>query len=345
MSLTFLLKNAGGFEQWRRTVTERAAQLLTEDLLETENDNAADPSLSIERPTVLGYNATTQEIALWEARERQYIIVHTRIQQLLEYMKTLNPSSKSAETDLKTRLAKLERSAKTTDIDIWLNSWIQIENIAKNCNYNWASEIIDRFHASLGHRSDFFATSFAALVWIGSITLPALAEQFRLCEAKLKRFEHIGAQELDNVFHPPVSLVSIDQEQQKPDHKQDNKKEKSNRCLCGIKYHSIKECYLFNPKARPKTWADRRSFASKQRLFNLATEPEKRKQLEKELGHRLPREILELPAEESSSAVETSNYENLYDDNYITESQTSYDRSEPESSYMLALTTSQTSLP
>ncbi|KAI1002817.1 hypothetical protein K3495_g5386 [Podosphaera aphanis] len=108
---------------------------------------------------------------------------------------------------------------------------------------------------------------------------------------------------------------------------------------------TIYECYLFNPKARPKTWANRRSFASKQRLFNLATEPEKRKQLEKELGHRLPREILELPAQESSSAVETSNYENLYDDNYITESQTSYDRSEPELSYMLALTTSQTSLP
>ncbi|KAI1003677.1 hypothetical protein K3495_g4529 [Podosphaera aphanis] len=316
MSLTFLLKNAGGFEQWRRTVTERATQLLTENLLETENDNAADPSLSIERPTVLGDNATTQEIALWEARERQYIIVHTRIQQLLEYMvqtleptlyervittytsrrrtptslyravkKTLNPSSKSAETDLKTRPAKLERSAKTTDIDIWLNNWIQIENIAKNCNYNWASEIIDRFHASLGHRSVFFATSFAALVWMGSITLPTLAEQFRLCEAKLKHFEHIGAQELDNVFHPPVSLFSIDQEQQKLDHKQDDKKEKSNRCLCGIKYYSIKECYLINPKARPKTWADRRSFASKQRLFNLATEPEKRKQLEKELEH------------------------------------------------------------
>lgn len=35
MSSLSLLKNAGGFEQWRRAVTERAEQLLTDDLPET----------------------------------------------------------------------------------------------------------------------------------------------------------------------------------------------------------------------------------------------------------------------------------------------------------------------
>ena len=121
-----------------------------------------------------------------EARERQFILVHDRAQQLLEYMvqkieptlyerivttnivfiktptslfravkKTLNPSSKSAEIDLQTRLIKLERSSKTTDLDVWLNSWIQVENIAKSNKYTWASEIIDRFHAAIGRRSIF----------------------------------------------------------------------------------------------------------------------------------------------------------------------------------------------
>ena len=70
------------------------------------------------------------------------------------------------------------------NIDVWLNSWVQFENTAKASNNPWTSEIIDRFHAALCHRSIFFATSFAAHVWIGSITLFQLAEQYRLCEAK-----------------------------------------------------------------------------------------------------------------------------------------------------------------
>ncbi|KAI1006134.1 hypothetical protein K3495_g2082 [Podosphaera aphanis] len=250
------------------------------------------------------------------------------------------------ETDLKTRLAKLERSAKTTDIDIWLNIWIQIENIAKNCNYNWASEIIDRFHASLGHRSVFFATSFVALIWMGSITLPELAElaeQYRLCEAKLKRFEYVGSQDLENVFNPPMSLASIEHEKQKPDKKQDVKKDKSEKCLCGLKFHMLKNCYLCNPKVRPENWVDRRLFASKQRLWSMVTEPGKRSQLEKELGHRLPQEVIEKPTEESSSAVNMSKYMEIYED-YVTESQTTHNQSESFSSYMLALTTSQISL-
>ena len=86
MSSSFMLKNAGGFEQWRRAVIERAAQLLTDDLLETVNDEAPDPSLQIKRPKCLKDDATTQEIALWEARERQFIVIHNRTQQLIEYM-------------------------------------------------------------------------------------------------------------------------------------------------------------------------------------------------------------------------------------------------------------------
>ncbi|KAI0993272.1 hypothetical protein K3495_g14912 [Podosphaera aphanis] len=133
MSSTFPLKNAGGFERWRRAIKERASQLLTDDLLEVDKDDAPDPSLEINRPTPLKDEATTQDIALWEARERQFILIHTRVRQLLEYMvnsleptlyervvstnhfknrtptflyravkRTLNPSSKSAETDLQT---------------------------------------------------------------------------------------------------------------------------------------------------------------------------------------------------------------------------------------------------
>lgn len=64
----------------------------------------------------------------------------------------------------------------TTDINVWLNSLIQVESMAKVYNYTWADETIDRFHAALGHRSVFFATSFAAHIWLGSISLCQLAE-------------------------------------------------------------------------------------------------------------------------------------------------------------------------
>ena len=114
---------------------------MTDDLLETEDDTALDPSLQIRRPECLKDDANTQQIALWEARERQYIVIHNRIQQPLEYMtqtleptlyervittnnlskrtptllyravKTkLNPSSKSAEIDLQTKLTRLEQT-------------------------------------------------------------------------------------------------------------------------------------------------------------------------------------------------------------------------------------------
>lgn len=42
---------------------------------------------------------------------------------------------------------------------------------------------------------------------MGSITLCELAEQYKLCEAKLKRFDKIGSQDLDNIFKPPVSFA------------------------------------------------------------------------------------------------------------------------------------------
>lgn len=142
MNSNFQLKNAGGFDRWRRAITEKAALLLTEDLLETENDEVEDPYSNI-RSHLPSDNATTQEIALWEARERQFILIHNRTQQLLEYMvqlieptlyervvttnylkrrtptmlyravkKTLGPSSKSAETELHVRIDKLENSTK-----------------------------------------------------------------------------------------------------------------------------------------------------------------------------------------------------------------------------------------
>ncbi|KAI0992767.1 hypothetical protein K3495_g15418, partial [Podosphaera aphanis] len=251
--------------------------------------------------------------------------------------RTLNPSSKSAEMDLQTRLTKLERTAKTTDIDIWLNSWIQIENIANSSKYSWASEIIDRFHAALGHRSVFFATSFAAHVWMGSITLSELAEQYRLCESKLKRFEYIGNQELQNVFNPPVSLSTANQNLNSNKDTEDSTKEKSTKCVCGIKNHTIKSCFLFNVNARPEKWVDRRPMFAKKKLHNLLKDFEKRKLIEKELGHKIPRELLDNPKEISTSAATNSDDIEIHDE-YITEPS-------PHSSYILALTTSQTSLP
>ena len=373
MNSSFPLKNAGGFEQWRRAITERAAQLLTDHLLETEDDTAPDPSLRIQRPECLKDDANTQQIALWEARERQYIVIHNRVQQLLEYMTqtleptlyervittnnlskrtptllyravktTLNPSSKSAEIDLQTKLTRLEQTSKTTDIDVWLNSWIQIENIAKDCKYTWASDIIDRFHPALGRRSLFFATVFAAHIWMGVISLSQLAEQYRLCEAKLKRFQYIDAQEVQSIFNPPVSLAAFNNTHI-PKENSNEKNEKSEKCPCGLKNHSINKCYLFNVEARPKKWVDRRSIASKKRLYSLLKDIDKRKDLERRLGHHIPRELFEKPIEEVSSAVDISDDASLYE-NYLTEFSPTCNQS-PQSSYMLALATSQTSLP
>lgn len=41
---------------------------------------------------------------------------------------------------------------------------------------------------------------------MGLITLPQLAEQYRPCEAKLKRFNFIGCKDLGKVYLPPVAL-------------------------------------------------------------------------------------------------------------------------------------------
>ena len=183
MASMLILRNAGGFERWRRAVVDKSIQLLTDNLLETEDENAPDPSLELVRPIIPNENASTKDIALWEARERQFVMIHDRTQQLLDFMvqlieptlyervittyylqkssptslyravkKTLSPSSKSAETDLQNRIENIEQSSKTTNIDVWLNSWIQAENIAKSCKYSSANDIIDRFHASLGRR-------------------------------------------------------------------------------------------------------------------------------------------------------------------------------------------------
>lgn len=254
---------------------------------------------------------------------------------------TLNPSSKSAEVESQTRLSRLELSTKTTDIEIWLNSWIQIENIAKASNYTWAGEIIDRFHASLGRRSIFFATSFAAHIWMGSINLQQLAEQYRLCEAKLKRFEHVEAKDLDNVFRPPKSFATVSKEKSdisKPTKNPENKV----KCLCGIKNHTLQECFLFNVSLRPKNWKDRRQLQSKKKLHNIMKDLERRRQLEKELGHRVPREVLDNPVKQSTTLIAQDEID-IHED-YISESSVEND-SFSQSSYMLALATSQASLP
>ncbi|RKF54371.1 hypothetical protein OnM2_098039 [Erysiphe neolycopersici] len=76
-----LLKSARGFERWRRAVYDKAVSAVV-----TQDDDAPDPILKINRPEMLNDNATTKDIALWAARERQFIVIHNRTQQRLEFM-------------------------------------------------------------------------------------------------------------------------------------------------------------------------------------------------------------------------------------------------------------------
>lgn len=257
--------------------------------------------------------------------------------------KTLNPSSKSAETDLQTRLSRLENSAKTTDIDIWLNSWIQVEFIAKASSYTWAGEIIDKFHAALGRRSIFFATSFAAHIWMGSITLPQLAEQYRLCEAKLKRFDYIGAKDLENVFVPPVALATADKDNLSQSNQLNNRGESSGKCPCGFKGHSLQKCFLFNVELRPNNWRDRRSIQTKKKLYKILMDNKRKKQIEKEIGKKVPPELLDDPNDNSSSTLAVQSDIEFHQD-YINQSSVTNIPSS-QSSYMLCLAMSQQALP
>ncbi|KHJ34929.1 hypothetical protein EV44_g3771 [Erysiphe necator] len=232
-------------------------------------------------------------------------MIHNRVQQLLDYMiQTIEPTlyerviianpmkkrtptilyravknvlksfKNSAEIDLKTKLDRLERSSKTVNLDIWLNSWIQLEETAKVSNFTWADEVIDRFHAALSHRSIFFATSFAAFIWTGRIALTQLAEQHRQCEAKHKRFEHITSQELENFYKPPVTFAlnnktnTLENERNNEKKKRDQKKK--DICACGIWSHNIKKCYFLNDDLRPHNWIDRRSKKKKIKTIQLS---------------------------------------------------------------------------
>ena len=370
MENQILLRNAGGFERWKNAIIEKAAILLTEDLIDTENDDSPDPCDNIVRPRMLKDNATTQDIALWEARERQYIMVHSRLHQLLGYMvqtvepnlyervissnnfkkrtptllyraikKALNPSSKSAEVELQTRMAQLEQTAKTSDIDIWLNSWIQIENIAKLHKYTWANEVIDRFHAAISHRSIFFATTFASHIWLNSITLCQLAEQFRLCEAKLKRFDHITPQDMSTVFLPPSSFANHNS---KTDKNSENTK-KYTSCPCGLSRHQIQNCFLLNIEKRPTNWVDRRSYRQKKKFFDIVSDISKRTNIEKQLNSKIPSELLKNPDEITESSVAISNDLDIHE-NYITDSENILNDF-PCTSYISSLASSQSLLP
>lgn len=106
--------------------------------------------------------------------------------------------------------AKLERIPKISDADIWLNSRVQLESIGESCKYSQVDDFIDRFYASIGRRSGFFRKIFEAHIQMRTITLPQLSEQYSLCEATLKRFENIGARDLDD-FTPSVSLATAHQ--------------------------------------------------------------------------------------------------------------------------------------
>lgn len=253
--------------------------------------------------------------------------------------KALNPSSKSAEVELQTRMARLEQTAKTSDIDIWLNSWIQIENIAKLHKYSWANEVIDRFHAAISHRSIFFSTTFASHIWLNSITLCQLAEQFRLCEAKLRSFDHITPQEMGNVFLPPSSFANHDS---KIETNNDNTK-KGTSCPCGLSKHQLQNCCLLNFEKRPKNWVDRRSYRQKKKLFDILTDVSKRANIEKELNRKIPLELLKNPDEITESSVAISNDLDIHE-NYITDSDNSLNDI-PCASYISSLASSQSSLP
>lgn len=156
---------------------------------------------------------------------------------------------------------------------------------------------------------------------MGSITLSELAEQYRLCESKLKRFEYIGSQDLQNVFNPPVSLLSENQNLNTKKDPEILKDEKSVKCACRIKSHTIKSCFLFNAKSRPEKWVDCRPMFAKKKLYNLLKDFEKRRSIEKELGHKIPSELLVDPKDNFTSAATCSENTDLHDD-YITESST-----------------------
>ena len=224
--------------------------------------------------------------------------------------------------ELQTNLAKLEHSAKTTDIDIWLSSWIKIESIAKASNYTWASQIIDHFHAAAGCRSVFSARTFAAHIWIVAITLPQWPEQYRLCDAKSKGFQLTDAQELQGIFTPPIFLAAVSHDTNKSGSKHEDKitEMKNMKCVCGFKNHKLAQCRILNINSRPKTWVNSRSFSSKKRLRNILTDM-KKKELERKLAHKIPNDLLEIPIENTPSAANTIGDNTLHVD-YISESST-----------------------
>lgn len=58
MENQILLRNAGGFERWRNAVNDKAAILITDHFIETEDDKSPDPCDDIIRPQMLQDNAT-----------------------------------------------------------------------------------------------------------------------------------------------------------------------------------------------------------------------------------------------------------------------------------------------
>ena len=149
---------------------------------------------------------------------------------------------------------------------------------------------------------------------MGSITLSELAEQYRLCEAKLKRFEYVGTKELETVFTPPVSFATADKEGLKLNDKNENRKDQKVRCPCGMRNHSIKEFFLLNVDLQPESWTDRRQIYAKKKFYAIIKDTNKRMQIDKDLGHKIPPELLENPAEQKTSALSISDNTNFHDE-------------------------------
>ena len=145
------------------------------------------------------------------------------------------------------------------------------------------------------------------------------------------------------MFQPPTSLELIEKTPQAPKKEQDEGKERKTKCPCGVRSHTLKQCFLFNAELRSESWSDRRPMFAKKKLYETMMDTKKRNQIEKELGHKVPQFLLQNPAEKTSSTLFVADDAELYE-NYHTESPAIFD-SNISTSYMLTLTVSQVPLP
>lgn len=150
--------------------------------------------------------------------------------------------------------------------------------------------------------------------------LPQFAEQYRLCEAKLKRVKYIGSQDLEHVFTPPTSLALNlhNKDISGPKQNIDKTKSKSIKFKCRYEYHSLQECFLFNLKFRPEKWTNNRPLNLQREIYNILSSQDKLSATEKELGHKVPSELLTDP-DKKQSTKPFSTYDFNIHENYITD--------------------------